>query len=119
MELLIVIRGNVEVSIAYERLVSYFHHSNTWNYEMFSIGEEAIVKKHLQGSTYEVEPSIAFIIEEREQDLVLIPARFKGAKLVFSKQVIACIVEIISIIMNNMLDIVEYIKITKTIDETV
>ena len=108
------IRGTVDLSIAYERFISNFDNSNSWYYEKFSIGEETVVKNHLLESTNEVEQTIAFLIEEREQDLVLIPAHFKGKTLVSSKQVIDNLVEIIGIIMNSMLDIIEYIKISKT-----
>lgn len=44
MELLIVIRGTVDLSIAYERFISNFDNSNSWYYEKFSIGEETVVK---------------------------------------------------------------------------
>lgn len=113
MELRIVVRGTVDVSIVYERFRSFFDNSNSWHYEKYSIGEEAIVKNNLLDSANEVELSIAILIEETEQDLVLIPARFKGKSFVSSKQVTDCVTEIISIIMNRMLDIVEYIKISK------
>lgn len=113
MEILINVEIKEDVAKVHAELIDLCTNNVTWSYKKYSMYEEAIVKQVPVDLDNNTMRTIAFLVEERDDSILLVPARVRGEALIPPDIIRHSIVEIIDLLINNIWDMIITISVTK------